>query len=202
MAVDEYLEKLRAGDQQAFSELVRAHHRALVALARPLVGASEAEEVVQNAWFKAYRAIGDFEGRSQVRTWLARIVLNEARMQLRGRKHESLFSDLAEAEEPGDALAERFRDNGQWQKPPANWHADSPEALLASGDLRECLERLLEEMPQSQRSLLEMRDASGMAFDDICDALSVSSANARVLLHRARTRLFALVDHYEETGEC
>ncbi|MEX0828030.1 MAG: sigma factor, partial [Haliea sp.] len=81
-----------AGDEY-FASLVRDHHRALIAMAVPIVGASEAEEVVQNAWLKAYSAIDGFEGRSAIGTWLSRIVMNEERMQLRSRKREVFMED-------------------------------------------------------------------------------------------------------------
>ena len=174
----------------------------MIALATPIVGRSEAEEVVQNAWVKAYKAISSFEGRSLVRTWLSRIVINEARMLLRSRKRELLFADWGHAGDNDDVLADRFGNDGRWHRPPSNWHVDSPDALLMSDDLVDCLERLLSEMPASQRAMLEMRDSSELSFDEICNELSITASNARVLLHRARTHLFKLVDHYQETGEC
>ena len=196
------LEQLKLGDQKLFSELVRDHHHALIALATPIVGHSEAEEVVQNAWVKAYKAISNFQGKSALRTWLSRIVINEAKMQLRSRKRELLFADIGDGHENHDALTDRFSDNGRWKNSPTNWHVDSPDALLMSADLERCLERLLTEIPANQRAMLEMRDSSGLPFDEICNELSISASNARVLLHRARTELFKLVDHYQETGEC
>ncbi len=196
------LKQLKLGDERLFSELVRDHHHALLALATPIVGRSEAEEVVQNAWVKAYKAIMDFEGRSALRTWLSRIVINEAKMQLRSRKRELLFADMGGVDENHDALADRFTENDGWKNSPFNWHVDSPDALLMSSDLERCLERLLAEIPANQRAVLEMRDSSGMPFDEICNDLSISASNARVLLHRARAELFKLVDHYQETGEC
>lgn len=199
---EQQLIKLKSGDQALFSQLVRDHHHALVALAVPIVGRSEAEEVVQNAWLKAYGAISGFEGRSRLRTWLSRIVINEAKMQLRSRKRESLFADMELATNEDDALADRFGEKGQWQRPPLNWHMDTPDALLMSTDLEECLKRLLAEIPANQRAMLEMRDSGEIPFEEICNELSISASNARVLLHRARTQLFRLVDHYQETGEC
>ena len=193
---------LKTGDKTQFSILVRDHHRALIALATPIVGFSEAEEVVQIAWVKAYKAIGAFEGRSKIRTWLSRIVINEAKMQLRARKKETLFSDLGGDGSEGDALENRFAANGHWATPPASWHYDSPEALLMSDDLAQCLDRILTAMPHNQRAILEMRDSSELPFEEICNNLSITASNARVLLHRARAHLFKLVDHYQETGEC
>ncbi|MBV1913988.1 MAG: sigma-70 family RNA polymerase sigma factor [Pseudomonadales bacterium] len=202
MTDKDQLPALKAGNKTQFSILVRDHHHALVALAIPIVGFSEAEEVVQIAWIKAYKAIASFEGKSKIRTWLSRIVINEAKMQLRARKKETLFSDLAGDGSDSDALADRFTQTGHWATPPATWHYDSPEALLMSDDLAQCLDRILTAMPNNQRAILEMRDSSELPFGEICNNLSISASNARVLLHRARAHLFKLVDHYQETGEC
>lgn len=123
-------------------------------------------------------------------------------MQLRSRKREFLFADMGDTQENHDALTDRFSENGRWKNSPANWHVDSPDALLMSSDLEQCLEQLLAEIPSNQRAVLEMRDSSGIPFDEICNELAISASNARVLLHRARAELFKLVDHYQETGEC
>lgn len=187
-------------DELQFARLVREHHRALIALAVPIVGVSEAEEVVQNAWVKAYQAIGRFEGRSGIRTWLSRIVINEAKMQLRSRRREILQSDYDDRAD--DAMADRFDAAGHWAHPPAAWSEASPDALLSSDTLQDCLSALFDRMPDNQRIVLELRDSNGMPFDEICNSLAISASNARVLLHRARAQLFKLVDHYEETGEC
>ena len=195
----ELLERLRRGDEQAFELLVRSHHRALLAVARPIVG-DEADEVVQNAWIKAHRALPDFEGRSGLRTWLTRIVVNEARMLLRKRGREVSLEDTEGGQ---GGFEERFGGMmGQWTLPPRFWQADSPDDLLTSDQLLECLQLLLEEMPSNQSALMEMRDVGGLKFEEICNELDISASNARVLLHRARSRLFDLVDHYQETGEC
>lgn len=199
---EDKLARIRAGDKTLFADLVREHHRALIALVVPIVGASEAEEVVQNAWFKAHRGIGSFEGRSKIRSWLARIVINEAKLQLRQRKKELLFTDCQADEGEDDALSDRFSPNGSWQSPPREWDMDTPENLLMREDLRDCLEELLEALPSNQRAVLELRDTAGLSFEEICNELPLSTSNVRVVLHRARSRVFKLVDHYEETGEC
>jgi RNA polymerase sigma-70 factor, ECF subfamily len=190
--------KFHNGETTSFSQLVREHHRALTALARTLVTDGDAEEVVQNAWLKAYRAIDDFEGRSSVRTWLSRIVINEARMKLRQHWREVTLD-----EELGpDSLRDRFDSAGNWRHPPSTWSADSPEALLMREDMARCLAKTLASMPPYQRALIELRDVQQLPFDDICNMLGISASNARVLLHRARTQIFAVVDRYQETGEC
>ncbi|MBN49074.1 MAG: RNA polymerase subunit sigma-70 [Spongiibacteraceae bacterium] len=193
------LQALQAGDDAAFRELVRDHHRALTAVANSIVGQSDAEEVVQIAWIKAHQNMGRFEGRASLRTWLTRIVINESKMWLRKYKRERSLQVDIDSPQP---LADRFSSGGHWSKPPAAWHNDTPDDLLMVSELADCLDHLLGDMPDQQRSLLEMRDAGGMPFDEICNELTISASNARVLLHRARSQLFKLVDHYQETGEC
>jgi RNA polymerase sigma-70 factor (ECF subfamily) len=195
----EFIEQLRGGDRDAFSRLVETYHRRLVATARTLLNAGDAEDAVQNAWISAYKALPKFEGRSKLQTWLTRIVVNEARMRLRGSGRE-LTLDVDD--DGRDALADRFKDSGGWARPPVRWGVSSPDELLTSDELAECLRKTLAELPEKQRLVLELRDMQGEDFEAICNSLEVSASNVRVLLHRARTRLFALVDHFQETGEC
>ncbi|MDX1803655.1 MAG: sigma-70 family RNA polymerase sigma factor [Alcanivorax sp.] len=194
----EFLTKLRNGDRAAFGQLVKTHHNMLLATARSMLSPADAEEAVQDAWIAAHRAIGKFEGRSQLRTWLTRIVINQARMMLRKSGREIQFDPTDQQ----DALAYRFRDDGHWQQPPQQWELGGPDALLTREELRRCMEKHLARMPDNQRLVLELRDLQGMEFDAICNMLDVSASNVRVLLHRARARLFELVDHFQETGEC
>ena len=195
----EFLDRLRAGDRAAFGRLVKAHHNRLLATARTLVSPADAEEAVQEAWIAAHRALPKFEGRSALLTWLTRIVINQARMTLRRAGREILF-DPQEGE--SDALDHRFAGNGHWKQGPLKWELTGPDALLTRDELQDCLEKNLAAMPDNQRLVLQLRDIQGLDFDGICHILDVSASNVRVLLHRARARIFQLVDHFQETGEC
>lgn len=195
----EFLDRLRAGDRAAFARLVQAHHNRLLATARTLVSPADAEEAVQESWIAAHRALPKFEGRSALLTWLTRIVINQARMQLRRSGREILFDPQ---ETGGDALDHRFGKNGHWKQPPLKWELNGPDALLTRDELQDCLEKNLNAMPENQRLVLQLRDIQGLDFDGICNILDVSTSNVRVLLHRARARIFQLVDHFQETGEC
>jgi RNA polymerase sigma-70 factor, ECF subfamily len=190
---------LRAKDHGAFHRLVKTHHRVLIAVARGIVGASEAEEVVQIAWIKAFDALPSFEGRAALRTWLSRIVMNEARMQRRSRRREVFLEDLGAADDP---LDHRFAPDGHWSQPPTDWHSGDPASLLSADALQQCLDKLMVSMPELQRILVELRDMAGLEFAEICNTLDISASNARVLLHRGRLRVFKMVDHFQETGEC
>ena len=178
-----HVQALRAGDESAFRDLVRDHHRALIAVAAAMVGPSDAEEVVQLGWIKVHRSISAFEGRSSLRTWLTRIVINESKMWLRKYKRERTLHVDIDSPAP---MHDRFNSNGHWSQPLVAWHNDGPDDLLMVSELADCLNRLLGAMPGQQRSLLEMRDAGGMPFDEICNELTISASNARVLLHGAR----------------
>ena len=194
-----FVERLRGGDRDAFAALVGRYHQQLLATASTMLSRADAEEAVQDAWIAAYKAMARFEGRSKLSTWLTRIVINEARMRLR-RAGREINLDLDD--EARDALAGRFSPNGHWQHPPSNWGSDAPDALLTSEELRECMKKTLAGLPDNQRLALELRDMQGQSFEEICNTLGASPSNVRVLLHRARTRLFQLVDRFRETGEC
>lgn len=198
--LDTLLPRLQQGDRAAFESLVKRLHNNLINIALSMLAHGEAEEAVQDAWLSVYRNIGGFEGRSALKTWITRIVINECRMRLRKAGREiNLDTD---AEGP-DALANRFQDNGHWQQAPVAWNNfHSPEQILEETDLRECMEKNLVRMPPQQRLMIELRDIQGLPFDDICNMLDISASNARVLLHRARTLIFGVVEHYQETGEC
>ena len=97
---------------------------------------------------------------------------------------------------------DRFSSDGHWLLAPLAWHQDTPEALLAENELRECLEHTLLSLPQLQSSVLVLRERQGLALEEICNLLDISLSNVRVLVHRARLKVFATVEHFEETGEC
>ncbi|MOA05595.1 RNA polymerase sigma factor YlaC [compost metagenome] len=85
---------------------------------------------------------------------------------------------------------------------PFAWHQDTPEALLTEDELRECMEKTLLSLPELQSSVLLLRDRQGLELEEICNLLEISLSNVRVLLHRARLKVFATVEHFEETGQC
>ena len=194
------LERLLRRDESACRELVRAHHPRLVAIARTLVG-SHAEDVVQEAWLSAFRALPKFEGRSRLGTWLTRIVINAAhghRRYDRSRFHLSLETALGE----DMPLTERFNDWGHWNAPLADWQAETPDEVLARAQLAASLQRHLQALPEAQRLALLLRDQSGLEFAEIAETLGTSEGNVRVLLHRGRLKLLAVINAFEEGKPC
>ena len=202
MAADdtELLKRLLAGEQQAFRELVSTYQGAMRAVAYAIVGNRHADEAVQDAWLAVVRNLVSFEGRSSLKTWLLTITANAAKNRYKQNRREVLLDDLPSPH--GTIDDDRFSSDGHWLLAPLAWHQDTPEALLTEHELRECLEQTLLSLPQLQSSVLVLRDRQGLELEEICNLLQISLSNARVLVHRARLKVFATVEHFEETGEC
>ena len=181
----ELLDRLRAGDEEAFAELVRAHHASLCRLARTFVGSGAvAEEVVQDTWLAVVRGVDRFEGRSSLRTWLFRILANRARTTAtRERRIES----------GPDPDADRFDGNGVWSTPPVPW-SDLVEDRVAAEQLATAARELLETLPDAQRQVVLLRDVEGLGAAEVSALLGLSDGNQRVLLHRGRARLRAALE--------
>jgi RNA polymerase sigma-70 factor (ECF subfamily) len=180
----------------AYRYAIHAHQGSMLQLAKSFVGDRYADEIVQEAWLSVLKALPRFEGRSSLRTWLLRIVANEAKSRLRREKRLTSLDALI-AVDP--QFADKFDGRGHWQGP---WQADSPEALLSSEQLQSCLDETVDKLPDLQAATLRLKEQQGLGFADICNILEVSESNCRVLLHRARTRLYKTIEHFQLTGEC
>lgn len=196
----ELLARLRAGEDAAFREMVAAYQGAMRAVALAIVGSPHADEVVQNAWLAVVRHLDGFQGRSSLKTWLLTVTANTAKSKLRQVRREVSLDDLPAPH--GSIDDSRFAADGHWSAAPLAWHSDSPEALLAEDELRECLEKTLLSLSDLQRSVVLLRERQGLELQEICNLLSLSLSNVRVLLHRGRLKLFATLEHFEETGQC
>jgi RNA polymerase sigma-70 factor (ECF subfamily) len=197
----ELLARLRAGDERAFEELVESYHGMMLAVARTYVRTrAVAEEVVQDAWLAVLKGLDRFEGRSSLKTWILRILVNTA--MSRGTREARIvpFSSLAPEGEEAAVEPERFRSPGgafpgHWNGYPANWRS-LPEDQLAERESLEIVKSTIEELPPAQRAVITLRDIQGYSADEVCDALEVSDGNQRILLHRARSRVRAALERH------
>jgi RNA polymerase sigma-70 factor (ECF subfamily) len=186
---------LRAGDEQTFATLVDRYHASLVRVARAYVVTKEAaEDVAQETWLGVIRGIDRFEGRSSLKTWIFRIAINRA-MTRGSREARSLpFSSLG----PDEPAVEptRFLDSGRWagywSDPPKA--SERPEEHVLTGEARAVVEAAIAALPDQQRLVITLRDVQGFTAAEACDLLGVSDANQRVLLHRARSRVRAVLE--------
>ena len=196
----ELLERIRGGDAPAFRALVKRYHPGLLAAATAIAGRAMAEDCVQEAWLSVLKHIDRFEQRASLKTWLYTIAANAAKQKLGSRQRDDQLFDRASPH--GMIDADRFDDNGHWRTPPALWNHDSPDALLSAEALQDCIDTTLEQLPEAQQAIMQLREHDELSLEDICNILAISHSNARVLLHRARMKVFATIEHFEVTGEC
>lgn len=201
------VEKLRAGDEQAFMMLVKQYQAAMLRIARMYVSSGAvAEEVVQESWLGILRGLDSFEGRSSLRTWMFRIVANVAKTRARREGRSVPFSALAGEDDDAGSDASSFRDAsdpfpGHWRTPPADWRGVPEDVLLGDETIR-AVGLAIAELPPMQAEVIRLRDVLGWTSGEVRNALDLSETNQRVLLHRARSRVrHALEGYLSERGE-
>jgi RNA polymerase sigma-70 factor (ECF subfamily) len=194
------VEALRAGDEDAFRELVRMYNSSLLRVARIYVPTRAlAEEVVAETWLAVLEGIGRFEGRSSLKTWIFRILTNRAKTRaVRERRTLPLSAFQPDRIQEPALDADRFRDwddprwPGHWSVPPTAW----PEDRLLAAETREKLAEAIEALPGTQRAVISLRDLEGWSAEEVCNALDLSETNQRVLLHRARSKVRKALEEY------
>jgi RNA polymerase sigma-70 factor (ECF subfamily) len=204
------VEALRQGDRDAFATLVDANSPWMMRIALAHVSSrASAEDAVQEAWLRCLRGLDDFEGRSALRTWLFVIVTNCARRRAERDSRSVPFSELARREaehgEP-EPLEDRFFEDshprwpGGWTTFSRSWEG-LPEQRLLAGEVSAKIESAAARLPDGQRAVFLLRDVEGWSSEDVCNALGISGSNQRVLLHRARHAIRAVLEDYMEGGE-
>lgn len=196
------VERLRAGDELVFAELLTDWSRSMLRLARSHVSTdASAEDVVQDTWMAVIQGIDRFEGRSSLRTWVYRILVNTAKNK--GiREHRTVpFESLSMASDGHGPTVDpaRFRGHddqypGGWREFPAVW--PSTEGAVLAGEIRGEVAQALDTLPERQRVVITLRDVIGHTSDEVCQMLEISTANQRVLLHRARAGVRKRLSEY------
>jgi RNA polymerase sigma-70 factor, ECF subfamily len=195
---------LRAGDESAFAGLVDRLSPAMLRLAMSYVPTRvAAEEAVQETWLAVLEGLGRFEGRSTLKTWIFRILMNRA--MTRGQRERrtvpfsALFDPAGDAGEPS-VDPDRFQGHhdrfpGGWARPPRPWE-EIPETRLLSTETMAHVQSAIDRLPPGQRAVITLRDISGWTSGEVCNALGLSETNQRVLLHRARSRVRRDLEEY------
>jgi RNA polymerase sigma-70 factor, ECF subfamily len=188
---------LRAGDEAAFATLIDRYYATMLRVARMYVATKEAaEDVVSDTFLGVIQGIHRFEGRSSLKTWLFRILVNRAKTggqrEARSRPFSSLAAEL-EADEPA-VDPDRFRADGRWATPPSA----VPEDEVLAAEAGERLMAAIDALPPAQRTVISLRDVEGFSGPEVSGLLEISEANQRVLLHRARSKVRAALERYLE----
>jgi RNA polymerase sigma-70 factor (ECF subfamily) len=187
------VDRLRAGDESTFLSIVEKNHRAMVRVAMGYVSSEGvAEEVVQEAWVGILQGLHKFEGRCPLRAWMFRILINCAKMRGAREARSVPFSALESESSEGECRpVESFRPPddprwpGHWARAPERW----ADERLADAEALIRIKAEIEKLPPNQRQVITLRDIEDWDSAEVCDALGISEANQRVLLHRARTRV-------------
>jgi RNA polymerase sigma-70 factor, ECF subfamily len=175
----ELLRALKSGDPDAFRELVERHSSTVYNLAlRMMNNPQEAEEVLQETFISAFRALDRFEGRSQLGTWLYRIAYNAALMRLRKRELATSSIDEPHVNDEGEELPRQLID----------W-TGLPDDVVLSRELHEVLGKAVGTLPETLRSVFVLRDIEGLSTAEVAETLSLTETNVKVRLHRARMAL-------------
>lgn len=187
------LDRLRAGEDAAYEELVRLYSSRLLVVARRIVGSDEeAQDVVQDAFLNAFRSLPRFQGDARLSTWLHRIVVNSALMKLRTRKRKP--------EESIEPLLPTFLANGHYAEKFSAW-GEQADAAVARIETQELIRRRIDELPESFRTVLLLRDIEGLDTEETARVLDTTPNAVKIRLHRARAALRTLLAPHLGRGE-
>lgn len=182
----ELLARLKAGEQRAYTDLVERYSGTVYNLAlRMMNNPQEAEEVLQETFISAFKALDRFEGRSQLGTWLYRIAYNAALMRLRKRQLPTSSIDEPVTNDDGEEMPRQLID---WAALPAD--------VALSNELRGVLDEAVAKLPDTLRVVFVLRDIEGLSTAEVADSLGLTETNVKVRLHRARLVLREQLNAY------
>ena len=179
------IQRVRQGDHEAYSDLVRRYQSRILALCRTLLGNSpDVEDATQEAFFKAYQALDQFHENSSFYTWLYRITSNHCLSLLRAKSRHPLKSLDAILEEEKEGLLRLFA-------------SPDPRSAIESGEL---VERILSALRPNYRLVLTLRERDGMSYEEIAEVMEVTLDSVKALLRRAREEVEEKLRHFLPPG--
>jgi RNA polymerase sigma-70 factor (ECF subfamily) len=171
----ELVRRAQRGERGAFDLLVlRYQHKVIKLVARLLRDSTEAEDVAQEAFIKAYRALGSFRGDSAFYTWLYRIAVNTARNTMASRQRRPLRYEAGLSETEQAVVATRLQ------------HIDTPEASALTGEIRDVVTRTVEALPEDLSTAIVLREVEGLSYEEIAEAMDCPVGTVRSRIFRAR----------------
>lgn len=186
------IERLEAGDEAAYAELVSTYGGRMLAVARRILGNDEdAQDALQDAFVSVFRSLPRFQGSSQLGTWLHRIAINAALMKLRSARRRN---------DGGiDELLPRFQDDGHHLEPPRTWVEPADDPVIRD-EMRGIVRACIDQLPDAYRVALVLRDIEQLDNEQVAERLGTSVNAAKIRVHRARQALRALLDPYMGSG--
>ena len=171
----ELVRRAQKNERGAFDLLVlKYQHKVVKLVARLLRDPTEAEDVAQEAFVKAYRALGSFRGDSAFYTWLYRIAVNTARNSIASRQRRPLDYEAELSESEQNNVAARLK------------HDDTPEATVLSEEIRQTVNQAIEQLPEDLRTAIVLREIEGLSYEEIAAAMDCPVGTVRSRIFRAR----------------
>jgi RNA polymerase sigma-70 factor (ECF subfamily) len=184
------VQRVQKGDKTAFDLLVRKYqHKVVKLVTRYLRDPADAEDVAQEAFIKAYRAIPQFRGDSAFYTWLYRIAINTAKNAIVSRDRSPVEFDLdLQNVEESNSMQARLADS------------ETPESLLQTEEIRETVNRAIEALPEDLRTAIVLRELEGLSYEDIAQAMDCPVGTVRSRIFRAREAIDKRLSEVFEGG--
>ncbi len=178
---EQLVARAQEGNARAFELLVRKYQYKIIQLVSRLVGESDAPDVAQETFIKAYRALNGFRGQSAFYTWLYRIGINTAKNHIvsRGRRPANQDIDIADAEQYGHT--EHLSD------------VDTPESLLLSEEIKQKVAEVIHKLPADLRQAITLRELEGLSYEEIAEVMDCPIGTVRSRIFRAREAIDAVV---------
>ncbi len=178
---EQLVARAQEGDGRAFELLVRKYQYKIIQLVSRLVGDSDAPDVAQETFIKAYRALSGFRGQSAFYTWLYRIGINTAKNHIvsRGRRPANQDIDIQDAEQYGHT--EHLSD------------VDTPESLLLSEEIKQKVAEVIDKLPADLRQAITLRELEGLSYEEIAEVMDCPIGTVRSRIFRAREAIDAVV---------
>jgi len=182
------VELVQRGDRTAFNVLVlKYQHKVMKLVMRYVRNQAEAEDITQEAFIKAYRALPSFRGDSAFYTWLYRIAINTAKNSLVARRKRLVDYDL-DLQDPDDYTAQVLLK-----------HSDTPERLLLTEEIRQTVQEAMKALPDDLREAITLRELDGLSYEEIAEVMDCPVGTVRSRIFRAReaidNKLRPLLDH-------
>ena len=178
--------RAREGDTSAFEQLVRQYDRQIFRVAQHITqNREDAEDITQDAFFKAYQKLDQFQGNSKFSTWLVRIAVNESLMRLRKRKTSKTVSMDQDVQTEEGSIP---RDFAEWRP--------NPEQIYNQGELGDILRKTIQGLPPGFRTVFTLRDIENLSTEETAEALGLSVPAVKSRLLRARLQLRERLSRY------
>ncbi|HWP83161.1 MAG TPA: RNA polymerase sigma factor [Bacteroidota bacterium] len=188
---EEAIAKVLAGETAAYEQIMRRYNPRLFRIVRSyLTDEDEIEDVIQEAYIKAYEALPRFEKRSSFSTWVIRIAINEALARVKQRKRLSPIGDTA-----SDDTGYVIEAIGPLQ------NNETPIETLMNSELKYILEEAVDRLPENYRSVFVMREIEGMSIAETSESLDITQTNVKVRLNRAKEMLRDFISGFYHDAE-